>query len=120
LNSATAAEAKFCSTEAKPTRREFDVLELIWQGHSTKEIAAVLNISFKTAVTHRTKLMAKAEVHNNMHLVRWGLEHGYLAMPVHLVLLGENGAQSPGLANGSERDETYSHTLDFEAGLSTL
>jgi DNA-binding NarL/FixJ family response regulator len=43
-----------------PTARELQVLQLICDGCATKEIAARLGISFKTAVCHRYRLMEKA------------------------------------------------------------
>jgi len=58
------------------TRREREVLELIAQGLSNKEIAAKLRISVKTVETHRTKLMEKLEIHTAAGLVRYALAKG--------------------------------------------
>jgi DNA-binding CsgD family transcriptional regulator len=52
------------------SRREREVLKLIVEGKTSKEVAAVLGISFKTAVTHRTSIMDKLEVHQTAALVR--------------------------------------------------
>lgn len=58
------------------TRREREVLALIASGHSTKQIAGVLGISFKTAVSHRSRLMEKLEVHETASLVRLAIKAG--------------------------------------------
>ncbi|HEX5430987.1 MAG TPA: LuxR C-terminal-related transcriptional regulator [Bryobacteraceae bacterium] len=58
------------------TRREREVLALVASGHSTKQIAGVLGISFKTAVSHRSRLMEKLEVHETASLVRLAIKAG--------------------------------------------
>ena len=52
------------------TEREKQVLMLIAEGHSTKEVAALLGISYKTADSHRSKIMEKLGVHETATLVR--------------------------------------------------
>ena len=52
----------------QPTARESQVLQLICDGGTSKEIAAQLGICFKTATSHRTKLMQKAGVHSSIAL----------------------------------------------------
>jgi len=52
------------------SKREREVLALIVAGRTSKQIAAALGISFKTAVTHRTSIMDKLEVHEIASLVR--------------------------------------------------
>jgi DNA-binding NarL/FixJ family response regulator len=47
---------------------------------STKEIAYRLNITFKTAVSHRTRLMAKLEVHEAAELVRLAIAAGLVPL----------------------------------------
>jgi DNA-binding NarL/FixJ family response regulator len=59
--------------------REKEVLRLIAQGFSTKEIAGTLNISFKTAVTHRTHLLRKLQLHESANLVRIAIRAGLVA-----------------------------------------
>jgi DNA-binding NarL/FixJ family response regulator len=63
-----------------PTPRERQVLELICEGYSTKQIAGMLGISFKTAACHRMRLMDKAEVHDPISLFRWALIQGYIVL----------------------------------------
>jgi DNA-binding NarL/FixJ family response regulator len=61
------------------TKRELDVLRLIAEGMSTKEMAAELKISFKTAVSHRTHLLSKLKVHESASLVRIAIRAGVIA-----------------------------------------
>jgi DNA-binding CsgD family transcriptional regulator len=58
------------------SRREHQVLTLIVAGTSSKEIAAELGISFKTAVTHRASLMSKLDVHEIASVVREAIRRG--------------------------------------------
>lgn len=60
------------------TPRERQVLQLVGEGHSTKEIAALLGISVKTADTHRTKLMDKLDIHQTAGLVRYAIRSGLI------------------------------------------
>jgi DNA-binding NarL/FixJ family response regulator len=59
------------------TPRQREVLQLVAEGHSTKEIAHRLGLSVKTVETHRTQLMEKLDIHGVAGLVRcaikWGL-----------------------------------------------
>lgn len=59
--------------------RESQVLKLIAEGHSTKQIAGLLAISPKTADSHRARLMAKLGVHEIAGLVRYALQRGILS-----------------------------------------
>ncbi len=58
------------------TAREREVLTLIGEGKRTKEIAYVLGISVKTAVTHRSHLMDKLAIHEGPSLVRFAIRTG--------------------------------------------
>jgi DNA-binding NarL/FixJ family response regulator len=58
------------------TVRERQVLQLIAEGKSTKDIAAVLGISVKTAESHRTRLMQKLDIHETASLVRYAVRNG--------------------------------------------
>ena len=53
--------------------RERQVLQLVAEGHTTKAIAGALNISFKTAESHRARLMAKLDIHETASLVRYAI-----------------------------------------------
>ena len=58
------------------TPREREVLQLIAEGHTTKEVGSVLGISAKTAETHRTRIMLKLDVHETAGLVRHAVRIG--------------------------------------------
>jgi two-component system response regulator NreC len=58
------------------TSRERQVLQLVGEGKSTKEVAALLGISIKTAESHRTRLMQKLDIHETASLVRYAIRRG--------------------------------------------
>ncbi len=58
------------------TPREQQVLKLVAEGKSTKEIAVLLGISYKTADSHRSKIMEKLNVHETASLVRYAIRIG--------------------------------------------
>ena len=57
------------------TRREREVLQLLAEGRSNKEIGTALHITTKTAETHRARLMAKLGVHSVAELVRYAIRN---------------------------------------------
>jgi DNA-binding NarL/FixJ family response regulator len=60
------------------TAREEDILKLVSQGLSNKEIGEKLFISHRTVDTHRTNLMNKLDIHNVAGLIRYAIAHGYV------------------------------------------
>lgn len=60
------------------TAREKQVLVLIAEGKTTKETAALLGISYKTADSHRSKIMEKLGVHETASLVRYAIRHNLI------------------------------------------
>jgi DNA-binding NarL/FixJ family response regulator len=58
------------------TAREREVLQLIAEGKTTKEIGSVLGISVKTAETHRSRVMDKLEIRDTAGLVRYAIRMG--------------------------------------------
>jgi two-component system response regulator NreC len=56
--------------------REREVLQLIAEGKSTKDIASLLGISVKTADSHRSRLMRKLDIHEVASLVRYAVRKG--------------------------------------------
>ncbi len=58
------------------TARERQVLQLIAEGKSTKDVASLLGISVKTAESHRTRLMQKLDIHETASLVRYAVRRG--------------------------------------------
>src|SRR5258708_1672390 len=60
------------------TPRERQILQLIAEGNTTKEVARLLNISFKTAESHRNHVMKKLDIHEVAGLVRYAIQQGLL------------------------------------------
>jgi DNA-binding NarL/FixJ family response regulator len=61
------------------TAREREVLQLIAEGKTTKEIGGVLGISVKTAETHRSRVMDKLEIRDTAGLVRYAIRVGLIS-----------------------------------------
>lgn len=61
------------------TRREREILQLIAESHSTREIATKLDISVKTAENHRTNLMRKLDLHDVAGLTRYAINQGLVS-----------------------------------------
>jgi DNA-binding NarL/FixJ family response regulator len=72
------ADAKDIETTSleRLTPRQREVLQLIAEGHSTKEAAHILGISIKTAETHRTRLMEQLDIRDITGLVRYAIRVG--------------------------------------------
>jgi len=60
------------------TPRERQVLQLVAEGKTTKEVAVLLEISVKTAESHRTRLMEKLDIHETAGLVRYAIRAGLI------------------------------------------
>ncbi len=58
--------------------RERQVLQLVGEGKSTKDVAAQLGISVKTAESHRARLMRKLDIHETASLVRYAIRRGLI------------------------------------------
>jgi DNA-binding NarL/FixJ family response regulator len=66
----------------KLTAREREVLTLVAEGHTNYEIARLLRLSAKTVQTHRASVMAKLDLRDVTHLVRYAIHRG-LVDPEH-------------------------------------
>jgi DNA-binding NarL/FixJ family response regulator len=74
-------EAYLSKTELPSDRlssRERQVLQLVGEGKSTKEVAALLGISVKTAESHRSRVMQKLDIHETASLVRYAIRRGLI------------------------------------------
>ena len=58
------------------TGRQREILQLIAEGKSTKEMAYLLSVSVKTVETHRSQLMDRLDIHDIAGLVRYALRAG--------------------------------------------
>lgn len=62
------------------TAREREILKLIAEGHTSREIADMLFISLKTVLGHRTKIMEKLDLHNRAELVKYAVRKGLVSL----------------------------------------
>jgi two-component system, NarL family, response regulator NreC len=62
------------------TDRERQVLQLVAEGKTTKQIAVVLSISVKTAESHRTRMMNKLDIHGTAGLVCYAIRRGLVKL----------------------------------------
>ena len=63
------------------TAREREVVQLLAEGKSTKEVAAVLGLSVKTAETHRSNIMRKLDIHSVSELVLYAVRNNIVQVP---------------------------------------
>ena len=61
------------------TPRQREILQLIAEGNTSKQIAAILSLSFKTVETHRAQLMDRLDIHDVAGLVRCAMRLGLIA-----------------------------------------
>ncbi len=60
------------------TPREMDVLQLMAEGLTTKAIGVRLNVRFKTAACHRSRILQKLGVNSTVSAVRWAIREGHI------------------------------------------
>jgi two-component system, NarL family, response regulator NreC len=64
------------------TSRERQVLQLVAEGKSTKEVADLLGVTAKTAESYRSRLKAKLDIHDTAGLVRYAIRQGLSPMSI--------------------------------------
>jgi DNA-binding NarL/FixJ family response regulator len=62
------------------TDREREILKLLAEGHSTRDIARMLVLSPKTVERHKTNLMGKLDIHNRLDLFKYALRKGIITV----------------------------------------
>jgi DNA-binding NarL/FixJ family response regulator len=62
------------------TTRQREVLQLTAEGHSTKEIAAILNVSVKTVEFHKARLMRQLGLRGTAELTKYAIQHGIVEL----------------------------------------
>jgi DNA-binding CsgD family transcriptional regulator len=60
------------------TDREKQILKLVAEGHTHKEIADMLNISAKTVIVHQTNVFEKLGFNNRSELIKYAISHGII------------------------------------------
>ena len=70
------ARKPLATVELSP--RERQVLQLVAEGKTTKEVASLLGVGVKTAESHRGRIMAKLNIHETAGLVRYAIREGII------------------------------------------
>jgi DNA-binding NarL/FixJ family response regulator len=70
---------KFPELPPRLSPREREVIQLLAEGKTNKEVAARLDISVKTAETHRKHIMDKLDLHSLSDLVRYAIQNGIIS-----------------------------------------
>lgn len=65
---------------ARLTPRERQVLQLVAEGYSNKEVAQTLDIAVKTVMAHRANLMEKLDIHNRSKLIQFAIRAGLMSI----------------------------------------
>jgi DNA-binding NarL/FixJ family response regulator len=76
LKGATGQPEGEIAPHSRLTMREREIVQLLAEGKSNKEVASALNISVKTAETHRSRIMAKLQLRSIGELVRYAVRNG--------------------------------------------
>jgi DNA-binding NarL/FixJ family response regulator len=74
LKPSTGERGEAASTEL--TARQREVLQLVAEGHGTKEIATILNVSVKTVEFHKSRIMQHLDIHTTADLTKYAITHG--------------------------------------------
>jgi DNA-binding NarL/FixJ family response regulator len=61
---------------ARTTPRETEIIRLLAEGKTNKEISALLGITVRTVETHRSKIMLKLGLHSLVELIHYAIRHG--------------------------------------------
>jgi DNA-binding NarL/FixJ family response regulator len=64
------------------TNREREVLKLVAEGRTSRDIAGLLCVSIKTVLGHRTKVMEKLDIHNRTELVKYAIRKGLITVDI--------------------------------------
>jgi DNA-binding NarL/FixJ family response regulator len=62
------------------TPRQREILQLVAEGKSTKEVAAILDLGVKTVETHRAQIMERLQIHDIAGLVRYAVRVGLVSV----------------------------------------
>jgi DNA-binding NarL/FixJ family response regulator len=71
----------------KLSPREREVVQLVAEGKSSKEVAMMLGVSLKTAETHRSNILIKLQIHSVVELVMYAVRNGIVSVQVPAALL---------------------------------
>jgi len=78
----------------KLSPREREVVQLLSEGRTTKEVASALNVSAKTVETHRSNMMRKLKIHSVAELVLYAVRNEIIHVPPAPVLSFPDGSRT--------------------------
>jgi two-component system response regulator NreC len=76
------------------TKREREIMKLLAEGKSVKEVASAFNLSVKTVEAHKFNLMRKLDIHNKAQLVQYAIQKKIIRLP-EVVEIGWSGVSNP-------------------------
>ncbi len=80
LTSVLSPPAEGCQPPAGLSTRQREVLQLVAEGHTAKEIAGLLNVSAKTVEFHKSRLMQRLGLRTTAELTRYAIQHGLVSL----------------------------------------
>jgi DNA-binding NarL/FixJ family response regulator len=80
LTSVLSTPAEGCQPPAGLSARQREVLQLVAEGHTAKEIAGLLNVSAKTVEFHKSRLMQRLGLRTTAELTRYAIQHGLVSL----------------------------------------
>jgi DNA-binding NarL/FixJ family response regulator len=66
-------------TPTELTDRQLDILQLLAEGRSMKEVASVLNLATRTVAFHKYRVMRRLNLHNDSQVVQYAVQHHIIA-----------------------------------------
>jgi len=75
-----AGQSKTAQKSANLTPKETEVLQLIAEGKSSKEIASVLNVGVRTIETHRHQILKKLNLSGIAEITKYAIRHGLISI----------------------------------------
>ena len=83
---------------ARLSPREREVVQLVAEGKTSKEVAVILNVAVKTAETHRSNILLKLKLHSIAELVLYAVRNEIVHVPLTSVVRSPNAGVAEGTA----------------------
>ena len=79
LDDAFIRDPRDVSRPTRLTNRQREILQMLAEGRSMKEIASILNITHRTVRFHKAQIMEELGIHSHMELLQYALKHGMVS-----------------------------------------
>jgi DNA-binding NarL/FixJ family response regulator len=89
-------EGEFLKKSNRLSPREMEVLQLIAEGKTNKQVATELCVTFKTVDKHRQNLMSKLDIHDTAGLTRYAIAEGIIEGDVRVIIAQADGKKTGG------------------------